>query len=141
MRLQHCHSMTCGTTLIASHHSRGACSRTMDAQACVAMLVPVLLCASVAETMGLWWLRLESASQVLVTIPSAESLRKQKRRAIQTGAVLSSPPPSEVQAVQQCGATAYSIGFLPHVCVCAGCAGHARVVGAPGRWLAAFVCG
>ena len=61
---------------------------------------------------------------------------RQTKRAVQTGAVLSSPPLSEVQAAQ-CEATACAIGFLPRVCVCVNCAGHALMVGAPGRELAA----
>ena len=61
-------------------------------------------------------------------------------RAVQTGAVVSSPPLSEVQAAQ-CEATACAIGFLLRVCVCmcvcVNCAGHALMVGAPGCELAA----
>ena len=55
---------------------------------------------------------------------------------IQTGAVLSSPPLFEVQAAQ-CEATVCAIGFLLRVCVCVDCAGHALMVGAPGREIAA----
>ncbi len=61
---------------------------------------------------------------------------RQTKRAIQTGAVLSSPPLSEVQAAQ-CEATACALGFLPRVCVCVNCAGHALMVNDPKRKLAA----
>ena len=61
---------------------------------------------------------------------------RQTKRAIQTGAVLSSPTLPGVQAAQ-CEATACAIGFLPRVCACVNCAGHARVASAPGRKLAA----